>query len=104
MKAVAPMIETAQKIFGGHMGNPGGALALSGTPETIKGRIQQHVDLGCTMFVMEFFGRDTVARSGKQIDGIKPFLKCGMRRLKGCARHRVNMMPAPGTRKGWHFF
>lgn len=59
-EAVAPMIETAQKIFGGHMGNPGGALALSGTPETIKGRIQQHVDLGCTMFVMEFFGRDTV--------------------------------------------
>lgn len=58
--SVGPMIETAQKIFGGHMGTPAGELALSGTPDTIKERIQKHADLGCTMFVMEFFGRDTV--------------------------------------------
>ena len=59
-ESVGPLIETAQKIFGGHMGTPAGALALSGTPETIQDRIQQHAELGCTMFVMEFFGRDTV--------------------------------------------
>jgi len=25
----------------------------------VREQIQKHVDLGCTMFVMEFFGRDT---------------------------------------------
>ena len=57
--AAAPMIETAQRIFGGHMGNPTGALALSGTPGRIAERIQAHIDAGCTMFNIEFFGRDT---------------------------------------------
>lgn len=57
--AVTPMIETAQKIFGGHMGNPKGDLALSGTPGQIGERIQKHIDAGCTMFNIEFFGRDT---------------------------------------------
>ena len=56
---VGPMIETAQKIFGGHMGNPGGELALSGTPNQIVDRIGQHLELGCSMFQIEFFGRDT---------------------------------------------
>ena len=55
---VNPMIETAQKIFGGHMGNPGGALALSGTPNQIVDRIGQHLELGCSMFQIEFFGKD----------------------------------------------
>ncbi|MEX2373842.1 MAG: LLM class flavin-dependent oxidoreductase, partial [Dehalococcoidia bacterium] len=57
--SVAPMIETAQKIFGGHMGNPKGELALSGTPGQVAERIQKHMDAGCTMFNIEFFGRDT---------------------------------------------
>ncbi|MPZ99990.1 MAG: LLM class flavin-dependent oxidoreductase [Dehalococcoidia bacterium] len=54
-----PMTETAQKIFGGHMGDPTGPLALTGTPERVAEQIEKHVDLGCTMFMMEFFGRDT---------------------------------------------
>ena len=54
-----PMIEVAQKIFGGHMGNPKGELALSGTPNQIVDRIGKHVDAGCVMFNIEFFGRDT---------------------------------------------
>jgi hypothetical protein len=41
------------------MGDPTGPLALTGTADTVKAQIQKHVDLGCTMFVMEFFGRDT---------------------------------------------
>ena len=52
-------IERAQKIFGGHMGDPTGPLAIAGTPERVKEQIQKHIDLGCTMFLMEFFGRDT---------------------------------------------
>ena len=30
-----------------------------GTPEQVVERIQRHVDLGVTLFVIEFFGRDT---------------------------------------------
>jgi len=54
-----PMTETAKRIFGGHMGDPTGPLALTGTPERVCMQIEKHVDLGCTMFMIEFFGRDT---------------------------------------------
>lgn len=54
-----PMADTAQKIFGGHMGNPKGELAITGTAEQCCEKIQKHIDLGCTMFVIEFFGKDT---------------------------------------------
>jgi probable F420-dependent oxidoreductase len=57
--SAGPMVETAKKIFGGHMGDPTGPLAIAGSPETVRAQIQKHIDLGCTMFVMEFFGRDT---------------------------------------------
>ena len=55
-----PMADTAQRIFGGHMGDPKGPLAITGTPERCAEQIQKHIDLGCTMFVMEFFGKDTL--------------------------------------------
>ncbi|HXU23398.1 MAG TPA: LLM class flavin-dependent oxidoreductase, partial [Tepidiformaceae bacterium] len=57
--SAGPMVETAKKIFGGHMGDPTGPLAISGTPERVREQLHKHIDLGCTMFVMEFFGRDT---------------------------------------------
>ena len=57
--SAGPMVETAKKIFGGHMGDPTGPLAISGSPQRVREQIQRHMDLGCTMFVMEFFGRDT---------------------------------------------
>ncbi len=53
------MVPRAKQIFGGHMGDPTGPLALTGTPKRVQEQIQKHIDLGCTMFVMEFFGRDT---------------------------------------------
>ena len=55
-----PMADRAQKLFGGHMGDPKGPMAITGTPEQCSEAIQKHIDLGCTMFVMEFFGRDTL--------------------------------------------
>ena len=58
--SAAVATERAQRIFGGHMGDPAGPIALTGTPERIVERVQQHIDLGCTMFMMEFFGRDTI--------------------------------------------
>ena len=54
-----PMAQQAQKIFGGHMGNPTGELGITGTVEQCCEKIQRHIDLGCTMFVIEFFGKDT---------------------------------------------
>jgi alkanesulfonate monooxygenase SsuD/methylene tetrahydromethanopterin reductase-like flavin-dependent oxidoreductase (luciferase family) len=54
-----PMTQRAKQLFGGHMGDPTGPLALTGTAPRVREQIQKHVDLGCTMFVMEFFGRDT---------------------------------------------
>ena len=57
--SAGPVIDTAKKIFGGHMGDPAGPLAIAGSPQTVRAQIQKHMDLGCTMFVMEFFGRDT---------------------------------------------
>ena len=56
---VGPMADRAQQIFGGHMGNPKGELAITGTPEQCCEAIEKHIALGCTMFVIEFFGRDT---------------------------------------------
>ena len=58
-EALGPMVQRAQQIFGGHMGDPTGPLAITGTPQRCREQIQKHIDLGCTMFVVEFFGRDT---------------------------------------------
>lgn len=52
-------LEKATKIYGGHMG---GALAehgIWGTPSRVVDCIGRHIALGCTTFVIEFFGRDT---------------------------------------------
>lgn len=57
--SAGPMLETAKKVFGGHMGDPTGPLAIAGSPQRVREQIQKHIDLGCTMFLMEFFGRDT---------------------------------------------
>ena len=54
-----PMAAKAQKIFGGHMGNPTGEMGITGTAEQCCEKIQRHIDLGCTMFIIEFFGQDT---------------------------------------------
>jgi alkanesulfonate monooxygenase SsuD/methylene tetrahydromethanopterin reductase-like flavin-dependent oxidoreductase (luciferase family) len=53
------MIDSAKKIFGGHLGDPTGPLAIAGSPERVRAQVQKHIDLGCTMFMIEFFGRDT---------------------------------------------
>jgi len=47
----------AMPIYSGHMG-AGGALSIAGTAEQCIAKIEAHVALGCTMFIMEFFGRD----------------------------------------------
>ncbi len=54
-----PAAQRAAAIFGGHLGDPLGPMAITGTPDQCIERIQRHIDLGCTMFMIEFFGKDT---------------------------------------------
>jgi F420-dependent oxidoreductase-like protein len=61
---VEPMLQRAEQLFGGHMGNVRGPLAIAGTPDMVAERIQRHIDLGCSHFVIEFFGRDTRVPAG----------------------------------------
>ena len=50
--------EKAQMLYGGHMG-AGGPMSVAGTAEQCIDRIRQHTKLGCTMLIIEFFGKDT---------------------------------------------
>jgi F420-dependent oxidoreductase-like protein len=47
-------VEKAQAIYGGHLGQ-----GIAGTPQECTDKIHAHIAAGCTMFVIEFFGRDT---------------------------------------------
>lgn len=71
----AKAIGTAKKIFGGHMGDPEGPMSIAGSPAQVKEKIQKHIDLGCTMFVIEFFGRDTKAPAQLFADTVMPHFK-----------------------------
>jgi F420-dependent oxidoreductase-like protein len=51
-------VEKAQMIYGGHMG-AGGPMSIAGTAEHCIEQIGKHTALGCSMFVIEFFGKDT---------------------------------------------
>jgi alkanesulfonate monooxygenase SsuD/methylene tetrahydromethanopterin reductase-like flavin-dependent oxidoreductase (luciferase family) len=73
--SAGPMVETAKKIFGGHMGDPTGPLAIAGSPQRVREQIQKHIDLGCTMFIMEFFGRDTKEPAQLFADTVLPHFK-----------------------------
>jgi len=73
--SAGPMVDTAKKIFGGHMGDPTGPLAIAGSPERVREQIQKHIDLGCTMFLIEFFGRDTREPAQLFADTVMPHFK-----------------------------
>lgn len=49
----------AAKIYGGHLGAGLEKDGICGTPSQIIDRISRWREKGCSMFVMEFFGRDT---------------------------------------------
>jgi alkanesulfonate monooxygenase SsuD/methylene tetrahydromethanopterin reductase-like flavin-dependent oxidoreductase (luciferase family) len=62
-------VERAQQIYGGHLG-AGGPLSIAGTASQCLQRIEEHVRIGCTMFVIEFFGRDTREPARLFADGV----------------------------------
>jgi len=57
--AAREAVGKAARIYGGHMGGQLEEHGIWGTPPQVIERIQRHVQLGCTHFVMELFGRDT---------------------------------------------
>ena len=68
----APMADRAEKIFGGHMGDPKGPIAITGVADQCCEAIEKHIDLGCTAFVMEFFGRDTIEPAQRFAEEVVP--------------------------------
>jgi alkanesulfonate monooxygenase SsuD/methylene tetrahydromethanopterin reductase-like flavin-dependent oxidoreductase (luciferase family) len=52
-------LEKAGKIYGGHMGASLAEHGIWGPPARVVECIERHRALGCTSFVIEFFGRDT---------------------------------------------
>jgi len=52
-------LEKAHKVYGGHLGAGLEAHGIWGSPERVIDGIERHRALGCTMFIIEFFGRDT---------------------------------------------
>jgi probable F420-dependent oxidoreductase len=59
--AARASLEKAKKIYGGHMGAGLEEHGIWGAPDQVIERIQRHRKLGCSLFVIEFFGRDTRA-------------------------------------------
>jgi hypothetical protein len=59
MDAARASLEKAKKIYGGHMGSGLEEHGIWGPPDQVIERIQRHRRLGCSLFVIEFFGRDT---------------------------------------------
>jgi F420-dependent oxidoreductase-like protein len=52
-------LEKAKKIYGGHMGASLEEHGIWGSPDAVIEHIERHRALGCTLFAIEFFGRDT---------------------------------------------
>jgi probable F420-dependent oxidoreductase len=57
--AAREALAKANRIYGGHMGGGLEEHGIWGSPAQVVERIERHVKLGCTLFVIEFFGKDT---------------------------------------------
>jgi F420-dependent oxidoreductase-like protein len=72
---VKTSLEKAQKIYGGHMGAGLEEHGIWGTPARVIDCIERHRALGCTSFVIEFFGRDTRAPAQLFAEEVMPALR-----------------------------
>ncbi len=57
--AARAALEKAGKVYGGHMGAALAEHGIWGDPDGVIERIERHRKLGVSLFVIEFFGRDT---------------------------------------------
>ncbi len=68
-------LQKAHKVYGGHMGAGLEAHGIWGHPERVLEGIERHRELGCTMFIVEFFGRDTRAPATLFAETVLPHLR-----------------------------
>ena len=64
----------AQKVFGGHLGSGLEEHGIWGHPERVIECIERHRELGCSMFIIEFFGRDTREPAQLFAEAVRPAL------------------------------
>jgi probable F420-dependent oxidoreductase len=57
--AARTALEKSKTIYGGHMGDTLQEHGIWGVPERVLEGIERHRSLGCSLFIIEFFGRDT---------------------------------------------
>lgn len=74
-EAAARSIAKAQKVYGGHMGAGLEEHGIWGTPERVVECLERHRRLGCTGFVIEFFGRDTRVPARLFAERVAPALR-----------------------------
>jgi probable F420-dependent oxidoreductase len=65
----------AQKIYGGHMGGHLEEHGIWGTPDRVVECLERHRALGCSGFLIEFFGRDTRAPAALFAERVIPQLR-----------------------------
>ena len=75
--AARAALAKAGKIYGGHMGAGLEEHGIWGTPERVADCIERHRALGCTGFLMEFFGRDTRPPAELFASAVMPLLGRG---------------------------
>ena len=57
--AARAALAKARQVYGGHMGEALEADGIWGSPERVIEGIERHRAVGVSLFVIEFFGRDT---------------------------------------------
>jgi alkanesulfonate monooxygenase SsuD/methylene tetrahydromethanopterin reductase-like flavin-dependent oxidoreductase (luciferase family) len=72
--AARASLARAGKVYGGHMGAGLEEHGIWGTPERVAECIEKHRELGCTDFLMEFFGRDTRPPARLFAEAVLPLL------------------------------
>jgi probable F420-dependent oxidoreductase len=75
--AAREALAKANRIYGGHMGGALEEHGIWGAPEQVIERIERHVGLGCTSFVIEFFGRDTREPARLFAEKVMPAFRAG---------------------------
>ena len=73
--AARASLAKANKVYGGHMGAALEEHGIWGTPDQVVEAIDRHRSLGCTGFVIEFFGRDTRVPAQLFADGVLPHFR-----------------------------
>ena len=71
-EAAKAALEKAGRIYGGHMGGDLEKTGIWGPPQGVIDRIGRYVDMGCTSFLIEFFGKDTREPAGLFADKVLP--------------------------------